>query len=146
VRPRYETEDDLRREQFVADRLMEAASITLFKLPDSYGPDFFHKHRIIEVKCRKHSSDTYPTLLLALRKWRDGLFLAHLISGQFVVAVGFTDGIFTASVDPKNLPTYEIVVGGRTRQTRDDGDIEPVVHIPISDMTKITDASPWSNV
>jgi hypothetical protein len=31
------------------------------------------------------------------------------------------------------LKSYEIGFGGRTAQTRDNGDIEPVIHLPISE-------------
>lgn len=145
MRPRYETEDDRKREQFVADQLMAIGGIQLDKMPDSYGPDYFHPRRIVEVKCRKHSHDTYATLILSLRKWRDGIYLAHLMHAEtlFVIAAGFIDGIWTRSISHGSLPDYEIVMGGRTRHTRDAGDIEPVVHIPIADMTRISDASPW---
>jgi len=147
-RPRYETGTDLEREKFVADRLMEQAEITLEKLPASYGPDFFHPSRIVEIKCRKHAHDRFETLILALRKWQDGVYLSHLMRPGtiFQIAVGFTDGIWTLEVTHHTLPDYEIKWGGRTNQPRDSADVEPVVHIPIVDMTRISQASPWDHV
>ena len=146
-RPRFETEDDLKREAFVADQLMRVSGIRLDKMPDSYGPDYFHPRRIVEVKCRKHAHDKFPTLILALRKWQAGIYRAHLMHPKtlFVVAAGFTDGIWTISVAHKELSDYEIAMGGRTKQTRDAADIEPVVHIPVEDMTKLTEKSPWDD-
>lgn len=146
-RPQYETGTDLEREKFVADRLMEQSKITLEKLPASYGPDFFHPSRIVEVKCRKHAHDRFETLILALRKWQDGVYLSHLMRHAiFQIAVGFTDGIWTLEVAHHTLPDYEIKWGGRTNQPRDSADVEPVVHIPIVDMTRISQASPWDHV
>jgi hypothetical protein len=144
-RPRYETADDLTRERFVADQLMKVGGLRLQKLPVHYLVDFFHPRRIVEVKCRQHAHDAYPTLMLSLAKWQAGIYLAHLMHPQtvFVVAAGFTDGIWTCSVAHKALPDYDIKMGGRTKQTRDGADIEPVVHIPVDDMKLITEKSPW---
>jgi hypothetical protein len=144
MRPRYETEEDLQREMFVKAQLEGASGATLTKLPDSYGPDFFTPGRIIEVKCRKHEYVTYSTLILALRKWRDGLLLALTSGGKFVVAAGFLDGIWTLTIDPYELPDYKVVIGGRTVQTRDDADIEPVVHLDLAAFKHVTNLSPWS--
>lgn len=151
MRPRYETAEDLKRETFVKEHLEAVSGAVLDKMPDSYGPDFFTAGskdlrgvRIIEVKCRNNEYGKYTTLILSLRKWRDGLLLALTAGGQFTIAVGFTDGIYTLSVDPKNLPAFKVVNGGRTNQTRDAADIEPVVHLDLMGFKLVTDLSPWS--
>jgi hypothetical protein len=37
----------------------------------------------------------------------------------------------------ESLNNYNIGFGGRTAQTRDSGDIEPVIHLPISEFKSL---------
>ena len=157
TRPYYEKGADLSREDFVAGKL-EALSrwqyekdgrqphfdVKFYKLPLSYALDFYTYQRVVEVKCRENPHDQYRTFFIALRKWRDGLVLAKALGtqGRFVIAVGYTDGIYTLTVDPIAPPLVYVQWGGRSDRN-DQGDAEPMVHIENRLFVKQSSDSPW---
>ena len=135
MRPRYESATDLSHEESFVNMLHERAGITAYKLPVSYAVDFFaiaNKRPIwIEFKRRKHTYGTYPDVVLSALKWWHATSLADRTGGSFAFAVAFDDQTRVAHWNPDSPWTPEFTHGGRTRNTRDFADIEPVAHIDI---------------
>lgn len=107
----------------------------LQKLPISYGVDFFCMHNDcpvwIEFKRRSHPFGRYPDVMLSALKWWKAVSLARETMGTFIFAVGFDDLVGITSWNSDNQWVPEIRYGGRTKNTRDQADVEPVVHISI---------------
>ena len=105
------------------------------KLPISYGVDFFamvnNRPVWIEFKRRSHSYGKYPDVILSALKWWKATSLAARTGGIFSFAVAFDDETRVAHWNPENPWTPRLSYGGRTRNTRDNADIEPVAHIDI---------------
>lgn len=109
----------------------------LHKLPVSYRVDYCAvRNRSIkgwvEIKCRQHSLYKYDTLMLSLGKWNFGLDLERTTGKPFFVVARFSCGAIVFARASKIDPV--IVWGGRTKQTRDSADLEPVVMIPVKEM------------
>jgi len=146
MRPTYETSNDRANEsKAVAIYCAQWGQMSATKLPISYRVDYaFHNEGSLkisgwaEVKCRSHKSDTYKTLIISLGKMMAGIELAHRTSLPFILIISFSDKVmfrvFTSSDVFRNP-----MIGGRTDKTRDDADIEPIVHLC---MTKFKDVRP----
>ena len=140
MRQIYESQTDKSNEYKVSEVISKAWKVNLHKLPISYRLDFLitkdnKAKAIVEIKTRKNSYNKYPTLLLSLSKWNHGIEYTVLNKLKFILVVMFTDGIFYYTYSDQDK--FEIKWGGRTLNTRDSADIEPVVHIPIEKMLKI---------
>ena len=142
MRPLYETPEDLAREREVADILEEAWSCSLHKLPLSYHLDFCGCRgkeilSFIEVKVRKCLPTTYRSIMLSLNKFQHGLHYAVSTGCPFLFVVAFKDG----SIYHKNLcdvpEEFPLEFGGRTKNTRDDFDVEPCILIAMEDMKEL---------
>lgn len=138
IRPLYETQQDRLLEEACAEKYAAKMGVRLFKLSDQYrrmdrlAIDDKGRHAWLEIKCRKVSRGTYPTLMLSVAKWVAGIQMAQATGGSFVVIAGYTDGIWRYRYRPQDVSDglIRLEYGGRTTQTRDSGDIEPVMHIP----------------
>jgi hypothetical protein len=87
---------------------------------------------VAEIKCRKHKSDTYPTVYLSVRKWHGLMLSEHGMGvGGFFVA-GFTDGIWSIRVDKVDARRFKLA--GRYDRGLP-SDIEPMIEVPIDEMT-----------
>ncbi len=131
----YETAEDRSHEEAFVDSLHERHGITAWKLPIAYAVDFFAvaKDRPIwiEFKRRRHVYGTYADIMLSALKWWHATSLAARTGGTFAFVVAFDDQTRVAHWDPETPWQPSISHGGRTRNTRDSADIEPVVHIDI---------------
>jgi hypothetical protein len=134
VRTQYETRADLSYEQVFVESLQRVGVIA-WKLPVAYAVDFFaiaDKRPIwIEFKRRSHTYGTYPDVVLSALKWWHATSLAERTGGTFAFAVAFDDGTRVAHWDPEMPWTPTFSHGGRTLNTRDSADMEPVAHIEI---------------
>ena len=128
MRPRYETEADLTREQMVMERIAKARpSITAYhkvKNP-SYGVDFWVESSsgcyVIEIKCRKGKYDSWRVALSKVLKARV-----------------WEDSIYTARPFGDNPTPYTAEWNGRTKKTRgDECDMEPHATFKLGDMRKL---------
>ena len=138
TRPAYETEADRKREEACVIRFAERTRCNVRKLSGQYSRldwlalwPYSGKQAWIEVKCRKIRYGQYPSLILSAAKWSEGVRLAESTGALFLVLVEYMDGDYVYSFDPDHLDggTVRLDYGGRTRATRDAGDVEPVVHI-----------------
>jgi hypothetical protein len=136
MRPRYETSEDRSHEESFANMLHERAGITAWKLPVSYAVDFFalsteDRPIWIEFKRRHHQFGKYPDVILSALKWWNATSLTSRTGGTLVFAVEFDDQTRVCHWDPDNPWKPRISHGGRTRDTRDTADVEPVAHIDL---------------
>lgn len=90
---------------------------------------------LIELKCRSHTANHYPTVFLGASKW---MALAHgaLAFGcRGIFVVRFTDGVWWIDID--RIDTLRNRVCGGVRPTRPTQDILPAVEIPIGSLAPL---------
>jgi len=141
----YETEADLSKESAVRRYVAETFSAEVNKVPLSYGVDSMvtvddKLVAWLEIKCRPGMAwGQYPDVMVSVLKLRAaaGLKASTGIDTYFVVADSC--GVIKSANLCKTRPEW-IKYGGRTAQTRDPADIEPVCHIPLD---QFTEGTPW---
>lgn len=139
----YETESDRNRERIVAEKLEAYWNSKLVKLPVSYRVDYAVVSGcediigFVEIKCRNCSSKTYDTLMISAGKICAGYNLAQVSGVPFIIAIDYSDGTFVFTY--YNNPGIKLKYRGRTVNTRDSADIEPVFMIPVNLFLNIAD-------
>jgi len=133
MRQMYESANDLKNEDDIRQFLEQGLSATLHKLPISYRLDWLvfrngTPKAVIEFKRRKCKHLQYPDIMLSLGKWNAGLDYVQKNGLAFMFVVQWDDAVGVYMYKPEH--PVDIRWGGRTVQTRDSADIEPVVHIP----------------
>lgn len=138
TRPAYETEADRIREQKCALRFGIVAKCNMRKLGGQYARlDWLAswpttgQQAWVEVKCRNARFGEYPSLLLSAAKWTEGVKYAEATGSMFIVLAAYEDGDYAYCYDADHLDNHRVRLeyGGRTKAVRDNGDVEPVVHI-----------------
>jgi len=143
MRPIYETPGDRAREAAVVAAFASHYSLQTIKLPARYPLDFAVVRPASdedgtemvtafgEVKVRTHAFGAYPTAMLSLSKWADGMALVERTGTRFILLIGWSLGEDVRWVDLTTLTgPPRIAPGGR--QDRDDAqDQDAVVHIPL---------------
>ena len=147
-RPRYETGSNRADETQIASFIEAATGTTALKLEGmyiEYGDMAFERAgRIVsfcEIKRRNMRWGQYPDIVLAVHKWMKGEEIARSTGVPWIFAIGVdgADGleVYGLRINPGESPArdrgYAIRNGGRTKNTRDQWDVEPVVHLPCSD-------------
>ena len=139
-RPIYETKDDLRGEGLTCSSWANSLGLAVNKLPMSYELDFLLTSKangkavaLLEYKRRHSPVDRFPTVMLSLKKVMRGCELSSASGLPSLFLVQFDDGIGSCCFTKFSKRPGWIQYGGRTTRTRDAGDIEPVVMIPISE-------------
>jgi hypothetical protein len=147
-RQKYESNADLDRQKEVEQFLASALSVNVVRMPDvSYGldcygvsktpdEDGFHSIKwYAEIKCRDHTEATFKTLFISALKFERGYGLSMSTGVPFYIVVRFANGkIFCHTYSHEK--EYRVTLGGRTDRG-DAADMEPVVHIPISEFHEI---------
>lgn len=134
-RPRNESAADLERENAAKLVIERAWRVTGVKLSETlYGVDWAfgrggHLQAWGEFKARKQR---YPTLLLSYAKWSKGMELWRWSGAPFVLFIEWPDGLWYV----RNPKPTRIEFGGNSRGQN--GDIEPVVHIPVDAFVRLT--------
>lgn len=147
-RPRemYESRRDLDAEEAVAAALARAWKAELPKLPISYGLDraVYKNSKLqgwVEIKNRPTMRwGQYPDIMVSVLKARAAFDLSGASEKPcyFVVA----DSAGEIRTVPFAIFDHSwIRHGGRTANTRDSADIEPVFHIPVSLFTPLKEAT-----
>ena len=143
----YETEKDLANEAAFFSTIESRFNIKCHKLPISWQMDMLMSKAsgcakwvigLGEVKCRKHSHDTFPTVICGRHKLQKGLALRDRflfkVKGSYkrpslMFFVRFTDGDFFTKVD--DLQKFKQQKFTARNHADDPTDTEWVVHIPI---------------
>lgn len=139
-RPMNETPDDRAFETTTIAVVEDAWACTARKLPISYRADFGlyregNLTALCEIKVRRNMRDAYPTFLLSMLKWSDCSARARAVGIPFLLAVRFDDGLLWRDVTVFG-DDWTISHGGRTDRGQE-GDMEPVVHIPMSEFRRL---------
>lgn len=131
----FANETDRANEQRVADVIASAWSCDVrpfgaLSPVDWYASRAGRLSGLLELKCRTHAVEKYPTVFLNVRKWL-ALTLGSVGMGvPAVFVVRFTDGLRWVPVAEINASNQ--VVGGCARRVKSDNDIEPVIEVPVS--------------
>jgi hypothetical protein len=138
LRKMYENDLSLKDEKRIQPILESKFNVTLHKMPISYRLDWIATRNgsataIIEYKRRFVESQQYETIFLSLGKWNAGLDFVQKNKLTFVFVAEWNDNLGYLAISPDtDISGFQIGFGGRTAQTRDNGDIEPVIHLPIN--------------
>ena len=140
MRPIYETPGDRAREAAVVDAFASHYSLETIKLPARYPLDFAVLRdsgdgNVItafgEVKIRTHSFGAFPTVILSVAKWSEGMALVERTGTRLLLLVGWDSGSDVRWVDLTTLTGPPRIAPGGRQDRGDSDDAEPVVHIPI---------------
>lgn len=141
-RPLYENKNDLKNESSAQQLIEKICKYKLHKLPISYHADFaaFRDNKLkafVEYKKRNCNSTTYPSIMLSYLKLAAIHNLCAPITGvKGYFFVELNDGLFWCELS-KDIPNSYVEWGGRTANTRDSADIEPVIHIPMKNFKEL---------
>jgi len=135
-RPIYENAETIRAERILAHTISGRWNCTPEKLPRKYAVDYalLRHGKLVawaEFKSRSFEQSTYGTYMISLMKLREGAALSRLTGKPFYLVVEWTDVVGWCQI-PLTLENYFIGIGGRFDRN-DPEDLEPVVHIPITD-------------
>ena len=145
MRQQYETEIDRKNEKTLALHFIKSKwpGLNLYpkKLPISYIVDYavvqaetLKIASFFEAKTRTCGVNDFQTYMISLTKVLQFHKLQKATGIPCCLVVGWSDDARFWKFIPG---AYEIKYGGRTVQTRDSADIEPVAHIPIKDFSRI---------
>lgn len=130
----YENEQTLKGERETKEIIEKCWNVNLCKMPISYYIDYMGMRNnkpkmLVEIKNRNIRSDQYPDIMVSANKIMHGALASKFYKVPFVFVVKTSDKVLYHMYD--EYYQYDIRYGGRTLNTRDSADIEPVVHIPI---------------
>lgn len=141
-RQSYETADHKAAELLFADDIakhyrMELKPCAKFSCVDHVAyNDKGLRYALCELKCRNCHYGQYADLVLSVVKF-DTISLAASNSGlRFLVFVRFTNADCVYVNMPDDGHKFRRDIGGRTKDTRDSRDIEPVIYIPTQRLIK----------
>jgi hypothetical protein len=142
ARTQYETQEDLERESRVAQSIARKNGDGWVKVPAHYADTcdvVFVRggSKIVcycEIRTRTFRWGDYPSVMISLHKYLRGVNLAQTTLVPWLFAVEAKNGIYGYRVDAKNFTPqrYLHTFSGRG-QLRDSADLEPIVHLPITD-------------
>ena len=148
MRPIYESKEDLSEESKIVSDLCAAWDCVYHKLPISYRLDFLleTKHSpstpqrplgFVECKRRNIYWNQYPDIMISLSKLIAAMNMevATGLVTNFVVKAN--DALMWCRLNDAGGREDWVRMGGRTSDTRDDADIEPVIHIPVCEFSEV---------
>ena len=141
-RPMYEQAIDLAREHDMMQQVTAQWGVQYYKLPMSYRLDFILMSAEIpkafaECKHRNFNWGDYPDVMISLSKVQQAESLQRVTGLNTIFVVRANNRIFHTTLNHcVNEPNW-LRFGGRTVSTRDDGDVEPVYHIPINQFVEV---------
>tara|TARA_R100001530_G_C4317687_1_gene154800 strand:+ start:1971 stop:2396 length:426 start_codon:yes stop_codon:yes gene_type:complete len=135
LRTYYENDSTLKNESDFKEKIMAAWGCDLKKMHYHHIIDFMLiQDKVakawVEVKCLNKTRNKYPCTILSLSKFMKGVEYYNVTGLPFIFATRLEDGDYYYRHDPKH-PKFEVIMGGRTKQTRDKYDIEPIIQIPM---------------
>ena len=134
MRTYYENSTTLKAEKEFANYLETKWECVLQKMHSHHIIDFMLTRNNIakawvEVKCLNTTSNAFPCRILSLSKYMKGIEYYKTTGLPFIFAVSLQDGYYFYKHNEKH-GNFEIIWGGRTKDTRDKFDIEPIIKIP----------------
>lgn len=161
-RPLYETKSHLHEQETIRRYIEDKSGRRLLgPLKPSFRCDYLGTKQTldgrtiitsyIEIKCRTHEKERYPTLILSYDKLRflhllsrhfqsddmDGYGMVHPLVPRVLLCVRFANSsIQLADLSESKCKNYPLRWGGR-HDREDSRDMEKVIHIPIEDFKPI---------
>ena len=143
MRQLYESEGDLAEEDKIITDLCVAWDCVYHKLPISYRLDFLletkdqHPLGFVECKRRNIHWNQYPDIMISLSKLvaATSMKTSTGLTTNFVVKTN--DALMWCRLNDAAGRGDWIRMGGRTVNTRDSADIEPVIHIPTGEFSEV---------
>jgi hypothetical protein len=134
--PIFQTEADTANERAVAEILSEKFGCEIRSFGgrsevDMYAVRDGRMAAVIELKTRKNSSTTYPTVFLSMRKYVDLRAFSHLFGVPAIFVVMYDDGI--RYIDIGDVDTSRHIMGGNSRN-KAYNDIEPLIEVPVESL------------
>lgn len=132
-----ETVADRENERDVAQHVARYCGWQLRSFGAQYSPiDYYAVSdgriaAVIEIKCRTHAADTYPTVFFSWRKWSALTLAAAGLCCAALFVVRFADGDRWINVDDVDPRWHEIRGWAVPRAVND---VEPLIHVPVADM------------
>ena len=136
-RKHYESKEDRRNEEQIVKVLSERLNASAVKLKKHERLDFIlYRHMtappqcvgITEVKRRSGRGLRFPEWFIAEQKWSAGVAESRKKRIPFFILFEWDEGIFEYRYTPGD--EFRTEIAGRTKQTRDEYDVELMVYIP----------------
>jgi len=145
MRPRYCTTADKENEALVGLQIRRklSAGFALYMNNDPHGLDLWIADTKgdcvaeIEVKTRGHVFGTYPDLTISTKK----IEKIRQAEGRGFLFIAYEDALYWVEITEER---FESQMGGRTRDQRDQWDIEMMDHIPTAAFTKWDETKEFS--
>jgi len=138
-RPRNETQQDLQREIEAAQKIESAWSVEHLKLGEiAYRLDwaFFRGHKLVGFGEYRWRSKQYKTYYISAAKWMKMCDVQRIMKVPVCLFVHW-DNIGLHYYEVNSDANFEVVKWGGNRGQN--GDIEPVVLIPITEFKYLAD-------
>ena len=141
-RKQYEFNDDRRHEEQIVKVLAERLNATAVKLTKHERLDYALYLRgevegVVEVKRRQGSGLRYPEWFIADQKWSFGAGISRKEEIHFFILFEWDEGVF--AYRHRTDDKFRTEVAGRTKQTRDEYDVEPMIYIPRGRFKQLTE-------
>ena len=94
---------------------------------------------VAEFKRRDCTIESYPTVFLAMTKWMELLTYAHGLNVPAHYVLGFNNGVYDITLAAINPRRH--MLGGNTRKDGERNDREPLIEIPMGELTKLGDVT-----
>ena len=138
--PIFKSAEDERSEDEVAriiERQWNCKLVSLGKLAsiDWIGLRHGRVVGVLELKTRNHASSKFPTVFLNLRKWLALTLAAVALDAPAIFVVRFRDALMwtpLSRIDPQRVK-----IGGCREIVKSRNDIEPVILVDISLMSRL---------
>lgn len=91
---------------------------------------------VMELKARKVTHLTYPTVFLSMRKYMDLRTYGHAMKVRAIFVVQFTDGLFWIDIGDVDPSRHRM--GGNSRNLAFN-DYEPMIEVPIESLHRVAD-------
>ena len=140
----FQTADDRASEEEVAAILSQRWNCEFGRFGHLSALDWFVTRHgrmigVAELKTRSHPSTQFPTVWLNVRKWLALQLMVVAAGVQATFVVRFTDGIFYCRL--ADIDAQQMRVAGCKRVVKARSDIEPVIDIPVSTLTRVMEAA-----
>lgn len=143
-RPTYETADHLDDEEDAIQRLEACWGVVARKTPKYYKIDYAIADYAgsvvgwVEVRGKNFNRDQFQTFYTSLEKYLSVCRFQYATGKPAWLLVKWRDGTYVYRISARDASTRKITIGGRTVVSRgDDQDIEPVIHIPVTEFTRL---------
>jgi hypothetical protein len=137
MRPLYENENTKEAESKVIEQFADFLHLDANKLSFRHEIDFAlcdDDENIVafaEVKCRNISMHAFDTFFISAMKYKEALNFLNVFKKPIYFIVKWKD--FIGYWEVKELENPDIKWSGNKKRNDGQGDIEPVLHIPVSE-------------